>query len=94
MSWAGTYSHTIILGVDRFAAAVFFNRADVTISSLCWLVRAYPAQTVAQRAALKPWQQWVLKQIGSGLEAISPGHCAAARASDLAIYASATALLA
>lgn len=41
MSWNRTYSHTLALGVDRFAAAVVFNQADITVSSLCWIVRKY-----------------------------------------------------
>jgi hypothetical protein len=43
MSWNRTYSHTVALGADRFAAAVVFNQADITVSSLCWIVRTYDA---------------------------------------------------
>lgn len=39
MSWNRTYSHTVALGLDRFTAAVVFNQADITVSSLCWIVR-------------------------------------------------------
>lgn len=41
MPWNRTYSHTVALGVDRFAAAVVFNQADITVSSLCWIVAKY-----------------------------------------------------
>lgn len=38
MSWDKTYSHTLLLALDRFGAAILFNEPDITISSLCWIV--------------------------------------------------------
>ena len=54
------YWLTLALAADRLGAAVLFNRPDLTISTLCWMVRthdavqALPRNTMAtpdQRAA-------------------------------------------
>lgn len=82
MSWNKTYSHTLALAVDRFGAALLFNQPDITISSLCWLVRTYPATKVLERITLHTWQFALLTGIGAGLERFWPGHCARARDSD------------
>lgn len=82
MSWDKTYSHTVALGFDRLGAALIFNEPDITISSLCWIVReSSPAQV--EKLKLSEWQLWLLWQIGNGLEHFWPGHCAAARQGDL-----------
>lgn len=77
-----SYLHTVGVAVDEFAAALFFNRADLTISSMCYIVRQ---GTTAQLVFLKPSpaQRAVLLAIGAGLEFFWPGHCKAAWASDL-----------
>lgn len=97
MSWAGTYSHTLALALDRAAAAVFFNRPDITISSLCWIVRNRVSNPIAGHAyslcKFSGWQTKLLQWIGAGLEFIAKGHCAAARDSDLAVSNSVLALL-
>lgn len=82
MSWDRTYSHTVLLGVDRLGAALIYNEPDITISSLCWIVRS---GSDSQRAALKlyHWQLRSLQLIGDGLEHFWPGHCARARNGDL-----------
>lgn len=92
MSWDKTYSHTVALGVDRLGAAVIYNEPDITISSLCWIVRSGTDQ---QRAALKlyRWQLLSLRGIGNGLEYFWPGHCARARTGDIQTSARARALL-
>lgn len=84
MSWEQSYSYTVALAIDRFGAAVIFNEPDITISSLCWVVRL---GTPAQVAAFKfsSWQRLVLRGIGSGLEFFWPGHCAGARDEDIAV---------
>jgi hypothetical protein len=87
MSWDRTYSHTVALGVDRFAAALVYNQPDITISSLCWIVRNGEKLKIAEDALvvlkLSKWQHRSLTLIGNGLERFFPGHCEAARMGDL-----------
>lgn len=92
MSWSNTYTHTIALAIDRFGAALIFNEPDITISSLCWVVRR---GSKMQQDALKlaPWQRKLLQLIGNGLEHFWPGHCARARGGDLATSSRARSLL-
>lgn len=92
MSWDKTYSHTLLLAIDRAAAAVVFNEPDITVSSLCWIVHA---GTYDQVAALKlyNWQHCLLLDIGDGLEYFFPGHLVAARKSDGEVCARSRALL-
>lgn len=54
MSWDRTYTHTIALGVDRLGAALIFNEPDITISSLCWVVRASDQLPKLLAAGLTP----------------------------------------
>lgn len=82
MSWSQSYSYTLVIGLDRFGAAVFFNQPDLTISSLCWIVRTNAPTLPLLK--LSTWQLLTLRWIGSGLEWLQPGHCANARASDMA----------
>jgi hypothetical protein len=91
MSWDHTYSHTVALAVDRFGAAIIYNEPDITISSLCWIVRTN-APTLAS-LKLSPWQLKSLVYIGNGLERFFPGHCAAARLGDLETSARSRTLL-
>lgn len=87
MSWDRTYSHTVALAVDRFAAALVYNQPDITISSLCWIVRNGEKLKIAEDALLvlklSKWQHRSLVLIGNGLERFFPGHCEAARRGDL-----------
>lgn len=97
MSWAGTYSHTMALALDRFGAALLFNRPDITISSMCWIVRERKTSEAAKRgyalSKLNWWQTKLLEGIGWCLESTFSGHCAAARKSDMAVANSVLALL-
>lgn len=79
MSWDKTYPHTVLIAVDQFAAAVIFNRPDLTVSTMCWMVRS------GNDASLKlaGWQRLSLTLIGDGLEKFWPGHCASASQGDL-----------
>lgn len=92
MSWDKTYSHTLALALDRAAAAVIYNEPDITISSLCWVVRS---GSVTANATLKlyRWQAASLRAIGSALEYFWPGHCARARTGDIATSTRARTLL-
>ena len=92
MSWEQSYSHTVLIAVDRLGAALLFNEPDITISSLCWVVRS---GTPAQNAALKlyGWQKSALQLVGDGLEYFWPGHCARARTSDIQTSSRAAQLL-
>lgn len=85
-----TYPYWIVLllALDRFGAAIVFNRPDITISTLCWIVLyATQGDPIAVEALtilnLYGWQHWILKQIASGLEWMFPGHCIQSRATDL-----------
>lgn len=81
MSWEKTYSHTVALGLDRLGAALIFNEPDITISSLCWVVRTPSAAVIPLK--LSGWQYRLLLWIGDRLEQFWPGHCADARGGDL-----------
>lgn len=76
MSWDQTYSHTFLIALDEWGAAVFFNRLNFTISTMCRLVRD------GQDAPLKlnRWQRAFLKWLEPRL---SESHCAAALQADL-----------
>ncbi len=61
------YWLTLLLALDRVGAAVFFNRADLTISTLCWMALlvkdprrpswSYADGTNLDHAALDPGEQ-------------------------------------
>jgi hypothetical protein len=98
MSWARTYSHTIAIAIDDMGAALFFNRNDITISSLCWLQRTADNgdPNICARLAslyLRTWQHSFLRHVGDALEWLSPGHCERARIADRARGRSMDALL-
>ena len=98
MSWSRTYVHTLLIAIDQFAAAVFFNRADVTISSLCRVVQladSGDAVWTARLAATKfaRWQIAILRVLAAGLEKIQTSHCELARQSDLSRDCTSTTLL-
>lgn len=97
MSWDKTYSHTVLLALDRLGAALIFNEPDITISSLCWIVRNATKYRIAEVALpklkLAVWQKFALVWIGNGLEYFWPGHCEAARQGDLQTGANARSLL-
>lgn len=79
-----TYFHNQLVELDRAFAALVFNRPDVTISSLCWLVRTHTVAQVRARIPLHTWQLYLLAAIGTVLEDFWPGHCFAARNADIA----------
>ena len=89
MSWAGSYAHTVALAIDEFAAAVFFNRPDLTISALCRVVQLADAGEegwqwkVDRVLKLNRWQVAVLRCIGWALNFTFKNHCEAARLADL-----------
>lgn len=102
------YWLTLLLALDRWGAAVFFNRADLTISTLCWM--ALNVQVWMERAQVWTeatgialgmlrdvhpyrWQYWLLVGIGHCLEFIKPGHCAKARLDELDVLDATRALL-
>ncbi len=80
MSWSATYSHTLAIAFDDLAAAVLFNRDDLTVSSLCRLAQ------LDRLAPLKlcAWQVAVLKRLASILDRIQAHHCERARLGDIA----------
>lgn len=72
MSWSGTYSHTLAIAVDMATASIFWNRADVTVSSLCGL------------ELRKASGNWFLRGLGRALNHLQSGHCESAIAADRA----------
>ena len=76
--WSRTYSHTLLIALDDFGAAIIFNRPDLTISTLCYLV------VNGKDASLKlwRWQTAVLKWLGPWLDRIQKDHMALAREGD------------
>lgn len=91
MAWGGTYSYRVLIGLDRLGAAVFFNRNDITISTLCGLVQlADSARPDRKRAfrlvlsfGLRPVQLWLLRQLTYVLDKIQHNHCQLAVQGDL-----------
>lgn len=70
MSWSNTYTHTVIITVDVLGASLFWNRSDLTISSLCGLE--------LRKKAAGQGSVWSLVQLGRFLNWINTGHCEAA----------------
>lgn len=88
----------MLVALDSFAAAVFFNRPDLTISALCRVVQLAPTSAewrwrVNQVLKFNRWQVAVLRVIGWALNSTFNNHCEAARLSDLARAASTIKLL-
>ena len=88
MSWDGTYSHSVLIGLDQFAAAVIFNRNDVTVSALCRVMQLADAGAPEFNARLdglklSHWQIWLLRKLAIALDRLQPGHCESARIADL-----------
>jgi hypothetical protein len=89
VSFERTYLHTVAIGLDDLAAAVFLNRNDMTVSTACDLVRKMDGGNKVARDlvlltfAFKNWQIAALRRIGAALERIQPGHCNAARLADI-----------
>lgn len=98
MSWDRAWSHTVVIAVDQLAAAVFFNRSDVTVSSLCRVVQLADAgvEDFPERLRylnLSDRQVEALRWIGTQLDKRWPGHCEGARLGDLGRQGSARSLL-
>lgn len=76
MSEAGTYSHTVLLALDYWAAAVFFGRFGLSISTMAGLVR----DDLHGPLGLQGWQVAFLRWLEPRL---SNAHCEAAKAGDV-----------
>jgi hypothetical protein len=76
MAWSGTYSEHFLLALDYWAAAVFFNRFGITISTMAGLVR----DGLHGPLQLSGWQIAFLRWLEPRL---SNGHCEAAKAADI-----------
>lgn len=91
MAWGGTYAYRVLIGLDRWGAALLFNRNDITISTLCGLVQladsAQPERKKAFRLVLSfglhPVQMWLLRQLSYVLDKIQTNHCQLAIQGDL-----------
>lgn len=75
-----SYRVSLLISVDRLLAAAFFNEPDLTISSLCWIVRTGKRD----RLELSSWKIRALWRIGVVLNRFFPGHLAVARSNDIA----------
>lgn len=73
MAWENTYSHNVLIGLDQLGAAIFFNRNDLTISSLCGLVLLDDRWIAILK--LSSWQVKTLKVLGRVLNWIQANHC-------------------
>lgn len=89
MAWTGTWSNRVLIALDQLAAAIFFNRDDVCVSSLCRVVqnadagvRDFPARLASLK--LKPWQIDFLRWLAPKLDKMEPGHCEKSLQSDIA----------
>lgn len=71
MSWSNTYSHTLAIAVDMATASVFWNKEDITVSSLCGLALR------ANRSTSFPGR------LGAILNKIQTNHCELAIQADL-----------
>ena len=79
MAWRNSYTHTLAIAIDTLAASVFFNRADLTISTLCWVV----AEGKDESLKLWHWQRQALLWIGPLLNKIQANHIALSREGDI-----------
>ncbi len=79
MSWDRSYTHTLAIALDDWAASVFFNRPDLTVSTLCWLV----ASGKDAPLNLWRWQRAFLQWLGPWLNRIQKDHMALAREGDI-----------
>lgn len=78
MSWDGTYSHNFLLALDMWAAMVVFNRPDLTVSTMCWMVASGNDQSLK----LWKWQRAILVWLGPKLDKIQAHHCEGAAFAD------------
>jgi hypothetical protein len=83
MSWTRTYTHNVLIGLDMLGAAIFFNRNDITISSMCRLVQLYDREAPGaawcfRRLKLWKWQVTVLRWLAIFLDDLQKNHCAQA----------------
>lgn len=75
MSFQGSYAHEFLLALDLWAAAVFFNRAGITISTMAGLVRD------GKDGPLKLWA-WQRAFLAWLEPKLSNAHCERAKAAD------------
>ena len=68
-----------MISVDEFGAALLFNRADTTISSMCRLAQLGQLD----RIKANRWQAWILTHLAPILDWIQADHCAKALAGDI-----------
>jgi hypothetical protein len=70
-NFSNTYLHSVLIGLDQFGAALFFNRNDITISSICGLVLNNDYDSLK----LHRWQVVGCRYLGKLLNLISTNHC-------------------
>lgn len=84
-----TFGKSFALALDDMGATVFWNKRDVSISGLTWVIENHPERL----ADMYEWQRAWLKHIGPWLDKHWPDHRAQARQGDLNRLAAATELL-
>lgn len=70
MSLDNTYTYKIAVSVDVLTASIFWNRTDLTVSSLCGLE--------LRKVAAGKGGVWSLVQLGRFLNRLSKDHCESA----------------
>lgn len=78
MAWDKTYSHNLLIALDQFAAAVIFNRPDLTISTMCWMVH----NGKCAELKLSAWQHAFLMWLGPLLNKVQTNHMELSRQGD------------
>lgn len=90
MTWSDRqYSFTLLYGLDRFAAAIFFMETRMSISALCGVIRRGNEDKIA-KLKLRAWQRKFLTWLEPKLSA---EHCLWAITNDLARVQSAVEIL-
>lgn len=70
MSWDSTYTYKVAISVDVLTASIFWNRTDLTVSSLCGLE--------LRKKATGKGAIWSLVQLGRFLNWLNKDHCESA----------------
>lgn len=79
MSFDNTYTHSVLIGLDMFGAALMFNRNDLTISTMCDMVMKGDDASLKLHGSQRAFLAW----LGPVLNKIQANHCAEARQGDI-----------
>lgn len=79
MSFDNTYTHSVLIGLDMFGAALLFNRNDLTISTMCDMVMKGDDASLKLHGLQRAFLAW----LGPVLNKIQASHCPEARQGDI-----------